>query len=636
MQITRLLIENFRSIRKLEVELGESTVLIGRNNAGKTAVLDALRIALTRRWGQRGSGFTEYDIHLPDANTDPKLSTGVLIEISVEERAPGEWSEAIQQDLDNIAQIDPATGLTSVMLRVTYAWSAPDDAFMPTWQFLNAARKPLPGVSAKRINLERFWQYLPVFYLSALRDVSEEFSPRSQFWGRLLKAIQIPPALEKRVYRILVRVNRRLLAADPRLKGIADTLSGATRIAAKDRTGSADLQLMPLQTWDLLSKAEIILRNENTWPWLPIKQHGQGLQSLSVMFLFQAFVEYLLKEIFEADSTPLLALEEPETHLHPQAARTLWHHVSKLAGQKIVTTHSPYFVQHVPFRDLRLLRLTESGTEIRWLPKTFSAIVPVHPPLLAVVAGSGGTLKFDTARGRLEVNGRLEEPLYRRLLTCYGGHADMAKAHAALRALRDESAVYVSDADLQGLDTYARRIRGEIFFADRWLLVEGQAEYALVSGLAEALGTPLDDFGIALIDAVNNGNPQTFALLARALNIPWVAVLDGDAAGRGYKAAMVSRGFDQALIDERCRLLPAGDLEQQLIADGAHAELRAILAHLGKPDANTCDLPALIDLMRNSKTDYSAELARRVKETPALAHTLLQPVREAIEHLRGL
>ena len=133
MQITRLLIENFRSIRKLEVELGESTVLIGRNNAGKTALLDALRIALTRRWGQRGSGFTEYDIHLPDATTDPKLSTGVLIEIRVEERAVGEWSEAIQQDLDNIAQVDPLTGLTSVMLRVTYRWSAADDAFMPTW-----------------------------------------------------------------------------------------------------------------------------------------------------------------------------------------------------------------------------------------------------------------------------------------------------------------------------------------------------------------------------------------------------------------------------------------------------------------------------------------------------------------------
>ena len=67
MRITRLHIENFRSIKSLDVELGDTTVLIGPNNAGKTAILDAVRIALTRRWGQRGTGFTEYDVHLARA-----------------------------------------------------------------------------------------------------------------------------------------------------------------------------------------------------------------------------------------------------------------------------------------------------------------------------------------------------------------------------------------------------------------------------------------------------------------------------------------------------------------------------------------------------------------------------------------
>ena len=66
MRVTRIEIENFRSIRHLVVDLGETTVFVGPNNAGKTAILDALRIALTRRWGQRGTGFSEYDIHLAD------------------------------------------------------------------------------------------------------------------------------------------------------------------------------------------------------------------------------------------------------------------------------------------------------------------------------------------------------------------------------------------------------------------------------------------------------------------------------------------------------------------------------------------------------------------------------------------
>lgn len=61
MRISKIHIENFRSIRNLDVALGETTVFIGPNNAGKTAILEALQIALTRRWGQRGSGFAEYD-----------------------------------------------------------------------------------------------------------------------------------------------------------------------------------------------------------------------------------------------------------------------------------------------------------------------------------------------------------------------------------------------------------------------------------------------------------------------------------------------------------------------------------------------------------------------------------------------
>src|SRR5207244_10330662 len=161
-----------------------------------------------------------------------------------------------------------------------------------------------------RMNLERFWQYLPVFYLGALRDADDEFSPRSQFWGRLLKAMEIPQELEARVQRVLDLLNTKLLRADPRLAQIAATLSGATRVAARDRAGGVDLRLVPLKSWDILSKAEIILRNEPDWPWLPLQRHGQGVQSLSVIFLFQAFVEHLLAELYEPESAAAATARE--------------------------------------------------------------------------------------------------------------------------------------------------------------------------------------------------------------------------------------------------------------------------------------------------------------------------------------
>src|ERR1700755_109033 len=117
MRLTRLRIENFRSIKFLDLELGDTTVFIGQNNSGKTAILDAVRIALTRRWGQHGTGFTEYDIHLATEDADPKTSPGIGIEIRAEEDEPGEWPEELQQSLDDIMQTDPATGVNFITLR---------------------------------------------------------------------------------------------------------------------------------------------------------------------------------------------------------------------------------------------------------------------------------------------------------------------------------------------------------------------------------------------------------------------------------------------------------------------------------------------------------------------------------------
>lgn len=636
MRLTRIEIRNFRSIRHLVVDLGKTTVFVGPNNAGKTAILDAVRIALTRRWGQRGTGFTEYDVHLMNDADDPKTSEGVSIELRMEETEPGEWPAAVVEDLDPIVQLDLNTNLRSIVLRARFRWSGESGAFEPSWEFLNAKREPLAVRGARRTNLERFWRYLPMFYLSALRDVGDEYSSRSQFWGRLLKSLRIPASLESRVQKVLDNLNRDVLNADPRLQKIADTLSEATRIAARDRDGALDLRVAPLKTWDLLSKAEIILRNEPNWPWLPLQRQGQGVQSLSVIFLFQAFVDHLLRELYEPDSEPVLALEEPETHLHPQAARTLWAHVDALPGQKVVTTHSPYFVQHVPFRDLRLVRLTANGTEVRSLPASFSATIPTLDGLDEVVTRAAGRLRYDKVSETLTVMGALDRSAYRALLTCCGAHDRRTDVARTLGDLNDRSSRYVADAELEALETFARRMRGEIFFAERWLIVEGQADFLIVHALAQALDYALDQHGVAVIDAQNNGNPATFAALARALSIPWLAVFDGDDAGHRYVQWIRSRGLADEEVATRCRIHPAGDLEQQLVADGLGPVLRDILAEMNVSGAQNLADEALPERLRADKAACAAAFAARIRVQPDLAQRALPAFRDAIGDLRSL
>jgi len=64
MRISNIEITNFRSIRHLSLDFGKTTVLIGPNNAGKTAILDAIRVGLPNSKEQKRKNITEQDIHL--------------------------------------------------------------------------------------------------------------------------------------------------------------------------------------------------------------------------------------------------------------------------------------------------------------------------------------------------------------------------------------------------------------------------------------------------------------------------------------------------------------------------------------------------------------------------------------------
>ncbi|MCI0512156.1 AAA family ATPase, partial [candidate division KSB1 bacterium] len=68
-----------------------------------------------------------------------------------------------------------------------------------------------------------------------------------------------------------------------------------------------------------------------------------------------------------ADNQPyhtILALEEPEAHLHPQAQRTLYEQLSKMKGQKIISTHSPFIASQCQLNEIRHFKKAESHTEI--------------------------------------------------------------------------------------------------------------------------------------------------------------------------------------------------------------------------------------------------------------------------------
>ncbi len=630
MKIANIKIKNFRSIRHLSLDFGETTVLIGPNNVGKTAILDAIRVTLPRFGEQRGKRFSEHDIHLGANARNAKNSDGASITLTgVEEGSSIE-------DLVGIAQINLNTNHQSVTVRTQYNWSG--DTFEQKWDFLDAQGEQLVGsASANPRNRTKFRKYLPVFYLGALRSVNDEFSHRSsQFWKQLLKATKIPPETESQTLEELNRLNEQVLKADPHLERITRTLRRATKIAIRNQEdGNVSLQTLPSNISEILSKVQIILQNESTSPWLPIRLQGEGMQSLLVLFLFQAFVECLLNELYGTGLKPILLLEEPETHLHPHAVRTLWDHIQRIPGQKIITTHSPYFIQHVPFRHLRLVRRSNNGTEVLSLPENFSAVVPPCNALEMIVRESNGKLSYRRESRTLTVTGNLEKNTYRKLHQCYGEREDRIEAGKNLSDLKKRSSLYVSDEVLRALETQARRMRGEIFFAEGWLIVEGQSDFMIIHAVADTLHYNLDKHGISVIDTQNNGNPASFVILARALNIPWQAVFDNDQAGKSYIDRIRNHGFDDTQISKKCHLHEAGNLEDQLVTDGFDTDLREILAELGTPNAESLDKQGLLSKFKSGKkkSTCSAMLADRIRNGSSIGEGQLKAFQVAIKNL---
>lgn len=635
-------------LKDIEVPLSRTTVLIGENNSGKSSILDSISLTLGRRWGQRGTGFSEYDVTVdtdivsddacranatgkdasytagePPEESETGDSEGgeetpeTSIELFFTEKTVGEWPEEITSGLFGILRSDPLTGLSSIVLRVTYRFNPLEKAYEPGWAFTDINGDPIASSEAKRAaNTQQFFKYVPVFFLSALRDASEEFSSRSQFWGRLLRAVEISPDERRALDQEIEELNARLLAADPRVSETVERLKEIQAVVAHGAAADVSIRALPMRVWELLARSEIVIKGERGAPWLPLDRHGQGVKSLSVIYLFNAFVERLLNEIYSEHSEPIVALEEPEVHLHPQAVRALWSQIDGMPGQKIVASHSPYFIQYVPIRDIRLLRRRSDGVQVFFVPEIVSLEVPESDALLAVTRKHVDYLFYDQSRGVLSTKQSINEDLCREIMGCFSAPEER-QHHPAIRDFQGRSYALLKDDDLEDLEDWARRIRGEVFFSRFWILCEGQSEVFLLTSLFDAISFRLDTQGVSLIDYQNNGSPRAFASLARTFGFPWALLADGDQQGRTTLSSLKNAGFSAQELDVRAVKLPIDvDLEAYVVGSTWRSLALATAKEFEADLDEGVDDKALAEMLRRHKPIWARRFGNRLRQTP--------------------
>lgn len=357
MFLNQITIKNFRGIKSLDLNLEDTTVLIGENNTGKSTILDALQYCLSRSLTRKNGVFTEYDYHLADNNSDPTTAEPIEIILYFAEKTEGEWLGEIEQQLQDCIQ--PGKGFGKIILRINSQWK--DNSFNTTWEFLDLKANPLTTAKDPRY-LPLLQKFTPVFYLSALRDAAQAFKTSSPFWKPFVRSFKVTPEQQANLEKALSSLNQQVLDAQESFSAIKDKLGKTNQYLPLGSDEPVTIEAIPQKVFDLLSRTQVMLAAK-TGARLPIGLHGEGTQSLAVIGLFDAFLEAKLTEEYDKNTVPILALEEPEAHLHPSAIRAITKMLQDLKGQKLITTHSGELVAGVPLTKLR--RLRREGGEIK-------------------------------------------------------------------------------------------------------------------------------------------------------------------------------------------------------------------------------------------------------------------------------
>lgn len=365
MRLVDITIANFRGIRSLQLPLSQLTVLIGENNSGKSTILEAIRLVLGRGVGLRRNSLSEYDFHLPDASATPQTAQPIALTLHFAEEQANEWPDTIVQQLFDVIQPD-SQDRNHIWLRVEGKYNPNISNFELSTTFIDANGIELQRKTPNLLNT--ILRLVPMFFLSALRDASQEFGQRGQFWSSFLKSIQIPDDQRQAIETQLRAINDSVIGANAGLSEVIKRIAESNQLVPLADAEPVTLEALPTRIFDMTGKLQVLLTAPHGTK-LPLQRYGEGTQSLAVLMLFRAFVTANLAEAYTLESTPLLALEEPEAHLHPSAARALGALLAELPGQILVSSHSGDLVSRVPLSALRRLYKAHGETNVGFVPE---------------------------------------------------------------------------------------------------------------------------------------------------------------------------------------------------------------------------------------------------------------------------
>lgn len=321
MHLAKLVIKNFRKIAHAELTFQPGlNVLVGGNNVGKTAVIDALR-ALLAGHDEPYPRVGEEDVHRPPSGTPAGDIVFKYVFSGLD----------LDDEADFLSALVP-DGKGQLEAHITIRYSEPDKGGR-----LRAKRwcGEHEDVSLTADMMEN----LRGVYLPPLRDASQGLRPgRASQLARLLQLLATEAGIEG--------INKALQELDGELKKHLPIVSAHDAINTRHQSMMGpqlaqllDVGLSASDFKSLKSRLSLVVDA------FEIEQNGLGFNNL-------IFMAVVLSELTKNPDSCYcgLIVEEPEAHLHPQLQAVLLQYLESIKAvdgekpvQLFVTSHSPNF-----------------------------------------------------------------------------------------------------------------------------------------------------------------------------------------------------------------------------------------------------------------------------------------------------